>query len=65
MGNMLMVIDAHAHVWWYGYDAEKLVANMDEHGIDVAWLLSWEVAGGDVRPRVRRELHASLHRDAD
>lgn len=41
-----MVIDAHIHVFWYGYDPEKLVANMDEHGIDVSWLLSWEVAEG-------------------
>jgi predicted TIM-barrel fold metal-dependent hydrolase len=41
-----MVIDAHMHVYWYGYDPEKLVENMDEHGIDVAWLLSWEVAEG-------------------
>jgi predicted TIM-barrel fold metal-dependent hydrolase len=36
------VIDIHAHVKWYGYNAEKLVANMDEHGIDVMWLLTWE-----------------------
>lgn len=37
-----VVIDAHGHVKWYGYDAKRLVANMDEHGIDVMWLLSWE-----------------------
>ena len=37
-----MVIDAHTHPYWYGYDPEKLVQNMDEHGIDVAWLLTWE-----------------------
>lgn len=41
-----MIVDAHAHPWWYGYDPDKLVANMDEHGIDVAWLLTWEVAEG-------------------
>ena len=39
-----MVIDAHAHPYWYGYDPAKLVENMDEHGIDVAWLLTWEVS---------------------
>jgi len=37
------IIDGHGHVKWYGYDADRLVANMDEHGIDVMWLLSWEV----------------------
>lgn len=41
-----MVIDAHNHVYWYGYGPDELVANMDEHGIDVAWLLSWELAEG-------------------
>ena len=38
-----MVIDAHAHPYWYDYDPAAFVKNMDEHGIDVAWLLSWEV----------------------
>ncbi len=42
-----MVIDAHIHVYWYGYDPEKLVANMDEHGIDVSWLLTWEAEEGE------------------
>jgi predicted TIM-barrel fold metal-dependent hydrolase len=41
-----MVIDAHNHVYWYGYGPDELVANMDEHGIDVTWLLSWELAEG-------------------
>jgi len=39
----LRIIDCHAHVKWYGYDARRLVENMDEHGIDVMWLLTWEV----------------------
>lgn len=41
-----MLIDAHNHVYWHGYDPDRLVENMDEHGIDVTWLLSWEVAEG-------------------
>ncbi len=36
------VIDGHGHVKWYGYDAARLVENMDRHGIDVMWLLTWE-----------------------
>ncbi len=38
-----MLIDTHQHVLWHKRDAAGLVADMDEHGIDVAWLLSWEV----------------------
>src|SRR5689334_4756502 len=38
-----MIIDTHQHVFWHGRDDAGLVADMDAHGIDVAWLLSWEV----------------------
>lgn len=38
-----MIIDAHQHVFWHGRDDAGLVADMDEQGIDVAWLLAWEV----------------------
>lgn len=37
------VVDAHGHVKWFGYDARRLVENMDQHGIDVMWLLTWDV----------------------
>jgi len=42
------IIDGHGHVKWYGYDADRLVANMDEHGIDMMWLLSWEAPGEEI-----------------
>lgn len=38
-----MVIDTHQHVFWWGKDDAGLVADMDEQGIDLAWLLSWEI----------------------
>jgi predicted TIM-barrel fold metal-dependent hydrolase len=38
-----MLIDSHQHVFWHGRDDAGLVADMDEHGIDVAWLLTWEI----------------------
>jgi predicted TIM-barrel fold metal-dependent hydrolase len=41
-----MLIDAHNHVYWFDHDPDKFVENMDEHGIDVTWLLSWELAEG-------------------
>ncbi|MCC7519990.1 MAG: amidohydrolase family protein [Verrucomicrobiae bacterium] len=37
------LIDSHQHVWWHGRDDQGLVADMDEHGIEYAWLLSWEI----------------------
>lgn len=39
-----MLIDTHQHVFWHGRDDAGLVADMDEHGIDLAWLLTWEIA---------------------
>ena len=38
-----MIIDAHQHVFWHGKNDDDLVADMDEHGIDQAWLLTWEI----------------------
>ena len=35
------IIDVHQHVCWHGRDEAGLVANLDEHGIDKAVLLSW------------------------
>ena len=38
------IIDSHQHVFWHGRDDHGLVADLDEHGIEKAWLLSWEMA---------------------
>ena len=45
-----MLIDAHNHPNWHGHDADRLLANMEEHGIDRMWLFSWEVPGTDYNP---------------
>jgi len=37
------IIDIHNHPNWHGYTVDRLVANMDEHGIERTWLLSWEI----------------------
>ena len=37
------IIDAHNHPNWSGKDVAALVRNMDEHGIQKCWLLSWEI----------------------
>jgi predicted TIM-barrel fold metal-dependent hydrolase len=38
-----MIIDSHQHVFWHGRDDAGLIADMDEQGIDQAWLLTWEI----------------------
>ncbi len=39
----MKTIDSHQHVFWHGRDDAGLIADMDEHGIDLAWLLTWEI----------------------
>lgn len=50
-----MIIDAHQHVFWYGHDDEGVVRNMDEHGIDLTWILTWEGWADEVDERVYAE----------
>lgn len=38
-----MIIDSHQHVFWHGRDDEGLMADLDAHAIDLAWLLTWEI----------------------
>jgi predicted TIM-barrel fold metal-dependent hydrolase len=38
-----MLIDTHQHVFWHHRGDAGLIADLDEHGIDAAWLLSWEI----------------------
>lgn len=38
-----MIIDSHQHVYWHGKDDRGLVEDMDTHGIQQAWLLTWEI----------------------
>lgn len=38
-----MIIDVHEHAYWHGRDAAGLIADMDQQGIDKAWILTWEI----------------------
>ena len=38
------LIDTHQHVFWWNRDDRGLIDDMDAHGIDTAWLLSWNIA---------------------
>ncbi|MCX5661478.1 MAG: amidohydrolase family protein [Planctomycetota bacterium] len=45
-----MLIDSHQHVFWHGRDDAGLVADLDENGVDLAWLLSWDIPREDDSP---------------
>jgi predicted TIM-barrel fold metal-dependent hydrolase len=39
-----MIIDDHQHAYWHGTDVHGLIKDMDQNGIDKAWLLTWDIA---------------------
>ena len=43
MSKPTKIIDSHQHVFWHDRDDAGLIADMDEHGIETAWLLTWEI----------------------
>ncbi len=45
-----MIIDAHNHAGYHGFNYERFIANMDQFGIDKTWILSWEAPVGDFDP---------------
>ncbi len=52
-----MLIDSHQHVFWHGRDDAGLVADLDEFGIDFAWLLSWDMPAGEGVAQFRHVLN--------
>jgi len=59
-----MIIDSHQHVFWHHRNDADLVADMDAHGIDVAWLLTWEISPAEWEPNWARVLNP-VHRNDD
>jgi predicted TIM-barrel fold metal-dependent hydrolase len=56
-----MIIDSHQHVFWHWRNDADLVADMDAHGIDLAWLLTWEITPAEMEPqwlRILNPVHA-------
>jgi predicted TIM-barrel fold metal-dependent hydrolase len=45
-----MIIDAHNHPDWNGYDITRFLDNMKMYNIDKTWLLSWECPMGEYDP---------------
>ena len=48
-----MIIDIHNHADYHKYSAEKMLENMDEYGIDITCLLSWEAPETEYDPRTK------------
>lgn len=59
-----MIIDTHQHVFWHGKDDVGLVADMDDHRISLAWLLSWEIPPSEDNPPYHNILNP-IHTRAD
>jgi predicted TIM-barrel fold metal-dependent hydrolase len=59
-----MKIDTHQHVFWRGKDDAGLVQDMDQHGVDLAWLLTWEIAPSEDAKQYTNVLNP-LHQRAD
>lgn len=53
------IVDAHQHAFWHGRDDHGLIADLDDHGIDYAWLLSWETAPFEDDPAYHPVLNPS------
>ncbi|MCD4700091.1 MAG: amidohydrolase [Phycisphaerae bacterium] len=66
MSSPTRIIDSHQHVFWHGKDDAGLVANLDEHGIDKAVLLTWCVhpTDGDLGyDEAFNPIHTELNRN--
>ena len=59
-----MIIDSHQHVFWHSRNDADLIADMDAQGIDVAWLLTWEMTPAEWEPSWARVLNP-VHVTAD
>ena len=44
------IIDIHCHPRWLGYNGARIIENMDEAGIERAWLISWEAPEHEISP---------------
>jgi hypothetical protein len=58
-----MLIDTHQHPFWHGRDDRGLVADMDQAGIDLAWLLTWEIPPTEDWPYFHGVLNPARRRD--
>lgn len=53
----MKIIDTHQHVFWHGRDDRGLIEDLDQHGIERAWLLTWEISVEESDPKWNRVLN--------
>ena len=58
------IIDSHQHVFWHGRNDRELIADIDAAGIDLSWLLTWDIAPWEYVPGHNEWLNP-LNRRAD
>jgi predicted TIM-barrel fold metal-dependent hydrolase len=63
MSTPTKIIDTHQHVFWQHRNDADLVADMDAHGIERAWLLTWEIPPGEDSRNYHRGLNPQHGRD--
>ena len=51
-----MFKDAHMHLNFYGYSADKIITYMNKNRINLCWLLTWE----EIDPSINTYLHLSV-----
>ncbi len=56
-----MIIDIHQHVFWHKKNDADLIADMDAHGIDFAWVLTWEIPPGEATAGLGTLNPATVH----
>ena len=57
MPKTTRLIDSHQHVFWHGRDDRGLIQDLDDHGIEYAWLLSWEIPPSEDNEHYHRVLN--------
>ncbi|MDR1531426.1 MAG: amidohydrolase [Clostridiales bacterium] len=55
-----MIIDIHNHADYHRYNVRQMLRNMDDNGIDITCLLSWEAPETDFDPMTRHALSPLL-----
>ena len=45
-----MIIDSHQHAYYHGLNPASVIAEMDNFGIDVTWLLTWYLPAAEDAP---------------
>ena len=54
------IVDSHQHVRWHKRDEHALVADLDAHAIDYAWLLTWSLGPAEQSPEHAAYLNPAL-----